>query len=106
MRFEATSIRVLKRALLLAFLLGALGVIAFNVMHPGRAQRLTRLAASTARLDALMMRTERDNAALTDELQRLERGPEGWQALARKEYDMLLEGEYVFRFPGAAAQPD
>jgi cell division protein FtsB len=102
MRLEPTRQKVLVRALLVVMLLGALFVIGFNLFHPGRGQRLERLSASANRLEAMMVRAERDNEGLTAELQRLERGPEGWQALAREEYGMLLPGEYVFRFPTVA----
>lgn len=107
MRLEPTHQKFFVRALLVVMMLGALFVIGFNLFHPGRAQRLDRLLASANRLEALMVRTERENEGLTAELQRLERGPEGWQALAREEYGMLLPGEYVFRFPSPekAAEP-
>ncbi len=103
MLFEATSTRLLKRILLGLLLLGALGVVASSALHPGRAARLTRLQASHARLTAMMGETRRDNERLTAELKGLEEGAAGWQALARKEHAMLLDGEFVFRFPPAAA---
>jgi cell division protein FtsB len=89
----------MKRILLGILLLGALLVVASSALHPGRAQRLERLSASKSRLDALMRETDRKNELLTVELKGLESGPQGWQALARKEYGMLLRGEVVFRFP-------
>lgn len=99
MLFEATSTRILKRLLLGLLLLAALLVVASSALHPGRAARLSLLQSSHARLTAMMREMERDNERLTAELRGLERGAAGWQALARKEYGMLLEGEYVFRFP-------
>lgn len=90
-----------KRVLLGLFMLVAVGVMAFNLTHPGRSQRLRLLAATEARLDSMMLTLERENARLMAELERLERGAEGWQALARKEYGMLLPGEIVYRFPPA-----
>ena len=101
--FEATSTRLLKRTLLGLLLLAALVVVASSALHPGRAARLERLGASSARLGTLMRETERTNEVLTSELKSLERGAAGWQSLARKEYGMLLKGEVVFRFPPADA---
>jgi len=101
--FEATSTRLLKRTLLGLLLLAALVVVASSALHPGRAARLERLGASSARLGALMRETERTNELLTAELKSLERGAAGWQSLARKEYGMLLTGEVIFRFPPAHA---
>jgi|GEM_PF-1619726 len=97
--FRAPRIGLLKIVLVGLFLLGALAFMAANVLHPGRAQRLRALSASEARLESMMLSLGRDNDRLMSELQRLERGAQGWQALARKEYGMLLEGEYVYRFP-------
>lgn len=91
----------MKRVALALFLLGALSVMAFNLTHPGRPQRLRLLGASEARLEAMMLSLEQENGRLTAELTRLERGAEGWQALARKEYGMVLPGEVVYRFPPA-----
>lgn len=88
-----------RRVAIALFLLGALGFMAANLLHPGRAQRLTRLSASKARLESTMLALEHDNARLTAELKSLERGAEGWQGLARKEYGLLLPGEVVYRFP-------
>lgn len=99
--FEATSTRILKRTLLGLLLLAALFIVASSALHPGRAERLSRLTTSSARLSSLMRETERHNERLTAELRGLEHGPEGWQALARKELGMLREGEFVFRFPPA-----
>ncbi len=83
------------------FLLGALTVMAINVLNPSRAQRLRVIGASEDRLESMIVALEHDNERLMGELQRLERGAQGWQSLARKEYGMLLEGEYVYRFPAA-----
>lgn len=46
-----------------------------------------------------MLRTERENERLRDELHALETSAAGWQAAARKEHGMLLPGEVIFRFP-------
>ena len=81
------------------FLLSALTFMAINVLNPSRAQRLRLISSSEARLESMMLALEHDNERLMTELQRLERGAQGWQSLARKEYGMLLEGEYVYRFP-------
>lgn len=81
------------------FLLSALTFMAINVLNPGRAQRLRIIGNSEARLESMMLALQHDNDRLVNELQRLERGAQGWQSLARKEYGMLLEGEYVYRFP-------
>lgn len=97
--FRAPRVGVLKVVLVGLFLLGALSFMAANVLHPGRAQRLRNLSASEARLESMMLSLEHDNDRLMSELHRLERGAQGWQSLARKEYGMLLEGEYVYRFP-------
>ena len=83
------------------FLLSALTFMTLNALNPGRAQRLRIIGASEARLESMMLALEHDNDRLMAELQRLERGAQGWQSLARKEYGMLLEGEYVYRFPPA-----
>lgn len=90
-----------KRVLLGLFLLGAFGVMAFNLTHPGRPQRLRLLAGTEARMESMMLALEHENTRLMAELERLERGADGWQALARKEYGMLLPGEVVYRFPAA-----
>ena len=100
--FRAPRVGALKVVLISLFMLGALGFMAANVLHPGRAQRLRKLGASEARLESMMLSLEHDNDRLMSELHRLERGAQGWQALARKEYGMLLEGEYVYRFPPSA----
>jgi len=97
--FRAPPIGLLKVVLVGLFLLGALTFMAANVLHPGRAQRLRNISASGARLESMMLSLEHDNERLMSELHRLERGAQGWQSLARKEYGMLLEGEYVYRFP-------
>lgn len=51
----------------------------------------------------MMGETRRENERLTAELRGLEQGAAGWQNLARKEHGMLLDGEFVFRFPPAVA---
>jgi len=99
--FRAPRPDTVTRGLLGLFLLAALGFVAANVLHPGRAQRLRVLDASESRLESMMLALENDNERLMGELRRLERGAQGWQALARKEYGMLLEGEYVYRFPSS-----
>lgn len=97
--FVAPRPGLLRRAAVGLFLLIAVGVVAFNLMHPGRPQRLRLLAATEARMESMMLTLEQDNTRLMAELERLERGAEGWQALARKEYGMLLPGEVMYRFP-------
>jgi len=97
--FVAPRPGLLRRVAVALFLLVAVGVVAFNLMHPGRPQRLRLLAATEARMEAMMLTLEQHNTHLMAELERLERGAEGWQALARKEYGMLLPGEVVYRFP-------
>jgi cell division protein FtsB len=99
MKLESTSARFFRRLFVGMLLLGALGVMALNVLHPGRAQRLSRLRTSQAHLEAMMVEANAKNDRLSSDLQRLEQGAEGWQSLARKEYGMLLPGEVIYRFP-------
>lgn len=90
---------LLKRLFVGLFLLGALAFMAANLFHPGRGQRLARLSATKARMESTLLMLEHANERLMGELESLERGAQGWQNLARKEYGMLLEGEVVYRFP-------
>jgi len=99
--FRAPRAGLVRRLLVALFLLCALTVVAANVFQPGRPQRLRLLHATEARLESMTLTLEQQNDRLLGELERLERGAEGWQALARKEYGMLLDGELVYRFPPA-----
>ena len=106
MVFEAQRTRVLKRIFLGLLLLGALSLWAVNIVHPGRAQRLAWLTTSETGMRARMLRTERENQRLRDELTALETSAAGWQSAARKEHDMLLPGEVMYRFPVDHPQSD
>lgn len=99
MVFEAQRTRVLKRIFLAMLLLAALSLWAVNIIHPGRGQRLAWLSRSEAGLRSRMLRAELENQRLRDELTALESSAEGWQSAARKEHDMLLPGEVIYRFP-------
>ncbi|MFO0751287.1 MAG: hypothetical protein U1F43_37315 [Myxococcota bacterium] len=90
---------MLKRVFLGLLLVGALMLWTVNIIHPGRSQRLAWLSQSESGLHARMMRTELENQRLRDELTALETSAVGWQAAARKEHNMLLPGEVVYRFP-------
>jgi cell division protein FtsB len=99
--WRAPRTGLMKRVLAALFLLGAMAFMAANLLHPGRSQRLERLASTRARLESTMLALEHANERLLGERQGLARGAQGWQNLARKEYGMLLDGELIYRFPPA-----
>lgn len=102
MRFEASSARLLRQLAIVALASAALIAVAMNVFDDRRMDRTEMLERHHARVVSLVKRGTDTNRRLEVELRSLEEGVEGWREAARREHQMILEGEVIYRFPTEA----